>query len=245
MALILGQQGGYTKYPCFLCMWDSRDDQNHFIKSAWPARDELVPGSHNVLSQPLVDRRKIILPPLHIKLGLMKNFVKALQKNGKAVIFLKKKFPRVSEAKIFAGIFDGPQIRELIKDPNFHKSLTPKEKCAWTALKSIIQNFLGNHRSEDYQRVVSDLLKRFQALGARMSIKLHFLSSHLDYFPDNCGDYSEEQGERFHQDIRVMEERYQGRWDVNMLADYCWSLKRDSPNASHARKAKKRQFISP
>ena len=185
-------------------MWDSRYDQNHFIKSAWPARNELVPGSHNVLSQPLVDRRKIILPPLHIKLGLMKNFVKALQKNGKAVIFLKKKFPRVSEAKILAGIFDGPQIRELMKDPNFDKSLTPKEKRAWTALKSIIQNFLGNHRSEDYQRVVTDLLKRFQALGARMSIKLHFLSSHLDYFPDNCGDYSEEQGYRFHQDIRVM-----------------------------------------
>ena len=118
---------------------------------------------------------------------------------------MKKKFPRVSEAKILAGIFDGPQIRELMKDPNFDKSLTPKEKRAWTALKSIIQNFLGNHRSEDYQRVVTDLLKRFQALGACMSIKLHFLSSHLDYFPDNCGDYSEEQGERFHQDIRVME----------------------------------------
>jgi len=104
-----------------------------------------------------------------------------------------------------------------MKDPNFDKSLTPKEKRAWTALKSIIQNFLGNHRSEDYQRIVTDLLKRFQALGARMSIKLHFLSSHLDYFPGNCGDYCEEQGVRFHQDIRVMEERYHGRWDVNML----------------------------
>ena len=44
-----------------------------------------------------------------------------------------------------------------------------------------------------------------------MSVKMHFLPSHLDYFPQNCGDLSEEQGERFHQDIRVMEERYQGR----------------------------------
>ena len=109
-------------------MWDSRDDQNHFIKSSRPARNELVSGSHNVLSQPLVYRRKTILPPLHIKLGLMKNFVKALQKNGKAVIFLKKKFPRVSEAKILAGISNEPQIRELMKDPNFDKSLKPKEK---------------------------------------------------------------------------------------------------------------------
>ena len=32
--------------------------------------------------------------------------------------------------------------------------------------------------------------------------------SHLDYFSENFGDVSEEHGERFHQDIRKMEERY-------------------------------------
>ena len=41
-----------------------------------------------------------------------------------------------------------------------------------------------------------------------MSIKVHFLQSHLDRFPENLGDFSEEQGKRFHQDIKVMEERY-------------------------------------
>ena len=44
-----------------------------------------------------------------------------------------------------------------------------------------------------------------------MSIKVHFLDNHLERFPENLGDFSEEQGERFHQDIKVMEERYQGR----------------------------------
>jgi len=57
-----------------------------------------------------------------------------------------------------------------------------------------------------------------------MSVKLHFLHSHLNFFPDNLGDISEEQGERFHQDIKDIEGRYQGRWDVSMLADYCWLL---------------------
>ena len=42
-----------------------------------------------------------------------------------------------------------------------------------------------------------------------MSVKMHFLRSHLDYFPHNWGDFSEEQGERFHQDISDMEKRYQ------------------------------------
>ena len=62
-----------------------------------------------------------------------------------------------------------------------------------------------------------------------MSIKIHYLRSHLDNFPENLGDVNEEQGERFHQDIKIMEERYQGRWDSHMMADYCWSLMRDNP----------------
>jgi hypothetical protein len=173
----------------------------------------------------------------------MKNFVKALNKEGRAFAFLNQKFPRISEAKLKAGIFDGPQIRELLKDPNFDESMDDSERKAWLSFKSIVSSFLGNHRSTDYERVVNDLLKNYQTLGARMSIKMHFLSSHLDYFPENCGDFSEEQGERFHQDIRVMEERYQGRWDVNMLADYCWCLKRDVSDVQHKRKSVRKPFL--
>jgi hypothetical protein len=243
IALVLGLQGGYTKYPCFLCLWDSRADKQHYIQRDWPSRPHLEPGSHNVLSNPLVNPRNILLPPLHIKLGLMKNFIKALDKKGRTFAFVKEKFPRISEAKLEAGIFDGPQIRELLKDAKFDDCLENHEINAWRAFKSIVQNFLGNHRSPDYEDVVEELLQSFKALGARMSVKMHFLSSHLDYFPDNCGDVSEEQGERFHQDIRVMEERYQGRWDVNMLADYCWCLKRDVPAAEHKRKSLKKPFL--
>ncbi len=76
-----------------------------------------------------------------------------------------------------------------------------------------------------------------------MSIKVHFLFSHLDRFPGNLGDYSEEQGERFHQDIKTMEERYQGKWDEHMMADYCWNLLRDCPKVAHKRKSYKRQFL--
>ncbi|MBZ5797372.1 hypothetical protein K8353_45890, partial [Burkholderia contaminans] len=59
-----------------------------------------------------------------------------------------------------------------------------------------------------------------------MNLKLHFLDAHIEEFPENLGDYSEEQGERFHEDIKEMEETYRGRWDINMMTDYCWNLKR-------------------
>jgi hypothetical protein len=32
----------------------------------------------------------------------------------------------------------------------------------------------------------------------------HFLSSHLDFFPKNCGSVGDKHGERFHQDIAAM-----------------------------------------
>ena len=32
LSMLLGQQGRYTKYPCFLCLWDSRAKNEHWIR---------------------------------------------------------------------------------------------------------------------------------------------------------------------------------------------------------------------
>jgi hypothetical protein len=53
-----------------------------------------------------------------------------------------------------------------------------------------------------------------------MSLKVH----HIDFFPENLGAVSDEHGERFHQDISNMEKRYQCKWSLSMLVDYCWTL---------------------
>ena len=76
-----------------------------------------------------------------------------------------------------------------------------------------------------------------------MSIKVHFLFSHIDSFPDNLDDVSDEQDERFHHDIKIMEERYQGRWEESMMADYCWSLQRETVNIMHRRNCNKRKMV--
>jgi hypothetical protein len=43
---------------------------------------------------------KTLLPPLHIKLGLMKNFVKAMKKKGIGFKCLRETFPKLSDAKL-------------------------------------------------------------------------------------------------------------------------------------------------
>jgi len=102
------------------------------------------------------------------------------------------------------------------------------ESNAWNSFVAVVKNVLGNYKAHSYKKLVDKMLISYREIGAKMSIKVHFLHSHLDRFPENCGDVSDEQGERFHQEITLMEERYQGRWDKRMMADYCWSLKRDT-----------------
>ncbi|UYV64558.1 hypothetical protein LAZ67_3001179 [Cordylochernes scorpioides] len=194
-------------------------------------------GYKNIANLPLIDSENIYLPPLHIKLGLMKNFVKAMDRNASGFAYLKQKFSSISEAKIKEGIFVGPQIRELQQDGNFQNSLNEVEAAAWNSFRNVCKNFLGSVKVENYRDIVNDLLLSYKALGCIMSLKIHFLHSHLDFFPDNLGAVSDEHGERFHQAISSMEKRYQGKWSPAMLADDCLALKRDLPQAKYRRKS--------
>ena len=70
-----GLQGWYTKYLCFLCLWDSRADDQYYVRHVWLWRHGLKPGPQNVQPHLLVKPNKILLPPLHIKLGVIKKFI--------------------------------------------------------------------------------------------------------------------------------------------------------------------------
>ena len=62
----------------------------------------------------------------------------------------------------------------------------------------------------NYEELVQVMLANLHSSRTRMSITIHYLFSHLDKFRGNLGDANEEPGERFNQDIKLMEERYQG-----------------------------------
>jgi len=113
----------------------------------------------------------------------------------------------------------------------------------WISFKKVIYNFLGNIKSENYETIVNSMLKNYHIWGCNMSIKTHFLYSNLDKFPENLGDVSEEQGKRFHQNIKELKRRYQGRWSVTMMADYCLMLQRET-QYMYKRKSIKRSIFS-
>ena len=57
--------------------------------------------------EPLVDTKMVLMPPLYIKLGLIKQIVKTLNQELTAFKFLLRFFPKLFEVKIKAGIFVG------------------------------------------------------------------------------------------------------------------------------------------
>ena len=133
----------------------------------------------------------------------------------------------MSAEKVEKDVFVGPKIRKLTKDTQFLSNMMNVEKKAWLSYIEIASKFFGNTKDSDYKKFVEYMLACFEALGCCMTLKVHFLHAHLDYFPQNSGGMSKAHGERFHQDIKSMETRYQDRWDVDMMANYCWCLKCD------------------
>ena len=91
------------KYGCFLCEWDSWAKTLHYLKTEWPQRKSLKVREKNVQHPILTEWHKILLPPLHIKLSLIKNFLKAMDQTGSAFKYLAEKLPQLSEAKIKEG----------------------------------------------------------------------------------------------------------------------------------------------
>jgi len=103
----------------------------------------------SVENQPLVEPSKILLLSMHLKLGLMKNFVKAVNQEEVAITDVWEKFTRLSEAKLKEGVFIGPQIRDLIIDEFFDTLLQGDEKAAWDSFKFVVKGFLGNRRAQN------------------------------------------------------------------------------------------------
>ena len=116
------------------------------------------------------------------------------------------------------------------------------ERAAWSSFVAVVQGFLGNRKAENYVELVQTLITNYAKMGCRMSLKVYFLDSHLDKFKEKKGAYSEEQGERFHQDILDFERRYQGQYNKKMMGVYIWGLLRES-DSQYNRKSRKSTYF--
>lgn len=81
-------QTGFTDHCCFLCLRDRRAKKAHYSKRlAFSSHIQHILGEQNVSCKSHVSHKKILLPPLYIKLRIIaKSFMKALDK--KVLLFI-------------------------------------------------------------------------------------------------------------------------------------------------------------
>lgn len=69
------------------------------------------------------------------------------------------------------------------------RKLKPTESAAWEVFIQVFQNFLGTLRAEAYADLLDNAL-----MSVRISLKMHFLRSHLNFFPSKLDGVSDEHG---------------------------------------------------
>ena len=62
------------------------------------------------------------------------------------------------------------------------------EKDAWKYSEMSPPNFWGNQRAESIHDMVAEHVQFYKAMGCNISLKVHFLDYHLDFFPENLGE---------------------------------------------------------
>ncbi|KAH9389355.1 hypothetical protein TYRP_023389 [Tyrophagus putrescentiae] len=117
--IISGLKMAACKFPCFLCRWDSKNTQKHYQPGQFKdwSENERIPGNFSFIKEPLVPADKVVLPELHIKIGIFQVFIKKLFKIHEenphpAYEHYKEKYS-ISQEKLQVGALTGPEIRQL------------------------------------------------------------------------------------------------------------------------------------
>ena len=110
-----------------------------------------MPGIQNLKHDPLVNSENIMIPPYHTKVGVVKLFVKAMNKDRYSFQHISSLFPLLLESKKIAGFFTWPPVRLMLQRKELEDKMTTREAGAWKLFREVVQNFLGNKRSHNYK----------------------------------------------------------------------------------------------
>lgn len=96
--ILCGLKQGFPHFFCFKCDWDTRTKEDHYTYKGWTGKNPDIDPKAS-----LAKIEDILLPPLHMKLGIVSKFLKLLvMKNTNAFACLKRMF-KVSDSKIKGG----------------------------------------------------------------------------------------------------------------------------------------------
>ncbi|KAM3846888.1 zinc finger protein with KRAB and SCAN domains 5-like [Vipera latastei] len=86
---------------------------------------------------------------------------------------------------------DQKKNRYIINDKLFEGLLVWPEKITWKSFRDVTENFLGNCRALNCIHLVDKRHTAYKTMKCNMSLKMHFLHSHLDFSLRNLGTVRE------------------------------------------------------
>lgn len=133
--------------------------------------------ARNVINNLLIDRGRILFLPFHIKLGLIKQLTKILDKDGAWFTCPCQAFLELTMEKLKVGIFNGLQIRWLVRDPEFENSMNGVKVEAWKFSCSG-RGELSWQEKKKFAELIINRLTAFRNIRRNMNIKIHYLFSY-------------------------------------------------------------------
>ena len=70
----------------------------------------------------------------------------------------------------------------MLASLDLEQTMTVVERNAWEAFRMVATYFLGKNKCENYEEIVESLIQHYEVLDCTMSVKLHYLYSHLEIF---------------------------------------------------------------
>lgn len=111
VTMLCGLQSGRTKHMCFLCKWVSTWKKGEGAELKYKEKRAALRNrtdrieQFNLIARAIVtDTNQILFPLLHIKLGIVKSFIKTIYAEGRITERLKEIFPGISDEKLLNGI---------------------------------------------------------------------------------------------------------------------------------------------
>ena len=159
---------------------------------------------------------KIYFQPLHIKFGLLKMSVTAMDRESVRFAYLSKHVPKSVRPR---------WKKEYLKTKTLVQNQTTEIR-AWNAFEKVCGNFLRNEKEENYTEIVRSKFYHILLCGLTYHWNFIFCIPIWIFFLGCEAAVSDEHGERFHPGISQIYKGYSGKWSPNTLADHCWRLTR-------------------
>lgn len=118
------------------------------------------------------DLRRDNFSTFHVKLFLIKLFFASLGRNGEADARIRAILPKLTDAKVDAGVFVGSQAKQILTSEILEKEMTMDEERAWNIMKKVINEFLGSKKVGNYKAFVEELLESYSSIRCKMKHKL-------------------------------------------------------------------------